>query len=68
MATDTEIEDLQIRLSHQEADIQALNLTVARQQTELDILKSELTRLKEQLKELSPSQSNSLMDELPPHY
>ncbi|WP_456415927.1 SlyX family protein [Thiolapillus sp.] len=67
----SEIEDLQIRFSFQEDSLQELNLTVARQQTELDLLRRELLRLQERLLELERNQSGGGEGggpELPPHY
>ena len=65
-----EIEDLQVRISFQEDSLQELNLTVARQQTELEILRRELRRLQERLLELERNQPGGEGGgvELPPHY
>jgi len=65
-----EIEDLQVRISFQEDSLQELNITVARQQTELDILRKELRRLQERLLELERNQpgGEGQGTELPPHY
>ncbi len=66
-----DIEDLQVRISFQEDSLQELNLTVARQQTELEILRGELLRLQERLLELErnqPGGSEAAGLELPPHY
>ena len=66
-----EIEDLQIRLSFQEDSLQELNITVARQQTELDILRKELLRLQDRLLELErnqPEEREEQVTEIPPHY
>lgn len=66
-----EIEDLQIRLSFQEDSLQELNITVARQQTELDILRKELLRLQDRLLELEsnqPGNEEEPLTEIPPHY
>ena len=64
------IEDLQIRLSFQDDAIQELNLTVARQQNELAILRKELSRLMDRLLELERNQPHESSNgvELPPHY
>ena len=65
------IEDLQIRISFQEDSLQELNLTVARQQTELELLRRELLRLQERLLELErnqPGGGEGGGSELPPHY
>ena len=65
-----DIEDLQVRISFQEDSLQELNITVARQQTELDILRKELQRLQERLRELERNQpgGEGQGTELPPHY
>ncbi|WP_456447270.1 SlyX family protein [Thiolapillus sp.] len=65
------IEDLQVRISFQEDSLQELNITVARQQTELDILRKELLRLQDRLLELErnqPGGGEGQGTELPPHY
>ena len=66
-----DIEDLQVRISFQEDSLQELNITVARQQTELDILRKELQRLQERLRELErnqPGGGEGQGAEIPPHY
>ncbi len=66
-----EIDDLQIRLSFQDDALQELNLTVARQQTELDILRQELQKLQQRLLDLErdpPGEGEEAGMELPPHY
>lgn len=65
----TEIEDLQIRLSFQEESLQQFSLTVIKQQNEIDMLKQELERLTQRVRELTPSDIDSPDNEpLPPHY
>ena len=64
-----EIEDLQIRLSFQEESLQQFSITVIKQQNEIDILKDELERLTQRVRELTPSDIDSPDNEsLPPHY
>ena len=64
-----EIEDLQIRLSFQEESLQQFSITVIKQQNEIDILKQELERLTQRVRELTPSDIDSADNEpLPPHY
>lgn len=63
------IEDLQIRVEHQEMAIEQLNDTVATQARLLDQLRDELTRLRERLQALNPSPLGDVdHDEPPPHY
>ncbi len=64
------IEDLQIRLTHQEAAIDELTRTVSSQQMLIIELKRELEQVREMLDDLSPSPLQGLMDDSspPPHY
>ena len=64
-----EIEDLQIRLTYQEDALQQFSITVIKQQNEIDIMKLELERLTQRVRELTPSDIDSQDNEpLPPHY
>ena len=64
-----EIEDLQIRLTYQEEGLQQFSITVIKQQNEIDMLKQELERLTQRVRELTPSDIDSPENEpLPPHY
>lgn len=63
------IMDLQARLAFQEDSLDSINLTVVRQQSSIDLLQSEVLRLKEMIEDLRGSQSDRGNDiELPPHY
>lgn len=64
-----EIEDLQIRLTYQEDALQQFSITVIKQQNEIDIMKLELERLTQRVRELTPSDIDSQDNEpRPPHY
>jgi SlyX protein len=66
-----DVEDLQIRVSFQDDALQELNLTVARQQTELELLRRELLKLQDRLLDLErnpPGEGEEGGVELPPHY
>ena len=64
-----EIEDLQVRLSYQEDALQQFSITVIKQQNEIDIMKLELERLTQRVRELTPSDIDSQDNEpRPPHY
>ena len=66
-----EVEDLQVRISFQEDALQELNITIARQQSELDILRKELLRLQDRLLDLEQNQPENQQPgdtEIPPHY
>ena len=63
------IMDLQTRLAFQEESLEMINLTVVRQQSQIDMLQREIIRLKEMIddiREANSSEANA--DELPPHY
>jgi len=63
------IVDLQSRLAFQEDSLEAVNLTVVRQQSEIEVMKREIVRLKERLEDIRESQgSEDGGVELPPHY
>lgn len=61
--------DLQMRLAFQEDSLEAVNLTVARQQSEMEVLKREIIRLKDLVEDIRethrPGEGGV---ELPPHY
>jgi SlyX protein len=48
--------------------IESLNLTVFRQQEQLDLMQQQIRLLHEQLKAVSPKEERDLRDEIPPHY
>ena len=65
-----ELEDLQIRVTHQDLAIETLNDTVARQDRQITQLREELDQLRELVRELRPSPlGGDPGDEPPPpHY
>ena len=65
-----ELEDLQIRVTHQDLAIETLNDTVARQDRQISQLREELDQLRELVRELRPSPlGGDPGDEPPPpHY
>lgn len=67
---DAQIEDLQVRIAHQELAIEALNETVARQDQAIARLQQQLVEVTEMLRELKPSPLGSEPTEEPPppHY
>ncbi|MFD2110636.1 SlyX family protein [Thiorhodococcus fuscus] len=68
-APETAIADLQVRLTYQEDDLSQLNLTVARQQQEIDSLRQELQRLRELIASQAQNGSSPApAHESPPHY
>lgn len=67
-ATDHRLTELEIKASYTEDLVEQLNLTVFRQQQQIDGLLRQLAELKQQLPEAGPGGPRSLRDELPPHY
>ena len=65
---ESRITELEIKICYAEDLIDELNRTVFRQQQQIDFLARELDALRQQLQSATPQQSNSLFDEIPPHY
>jgi SlyX protein len=61
--------DLQTRLAFQEGNLDEINLTVVRQQSEIELMKREIVRLKELVEDIREAQTHDDSTvELPPHY
>jgi SlyX protein len=66
---DARLVEVESKLAFAEDLLETLNMTVFRQQQEIDRLHKQLLRMQEQLRTVSaPGQSTSLRDEIPPHY
>lgn len=65
---ESRITELEIKISYAEDLVDELNRTVFHQQQQIDFLARELDALRQQLQSATPQQSNSLFDEIPPHY
>lgn len=65
-----DIDDLQVRLAFQEDMLEALNLRVAEQQTQIDQLNFQLNYLNQKIRDMADKGAGSpnIMDEKPPHY
>ena len=59
--------ELEIKASYSEDLLEQLNLTIYRQQQQIDALLTELRDLRQRMPE-GGNQPRSLRDELPPHY
>lgn len=62
------IEALEIKASFTEDLLDQLNLTVYRQQQQIDQLAREVAQLRQQVPEGGGATVRNLRDELPPHY
>lgn len=66
---ESRLNDLETKLAFQDDLLEALNLTVAEQQRQLDMQQQQIRLLYEQLRSLSPSNlAEAPVDERPPHY
>ena len=62
------IMELEIKASYSEDLLEQLNMTIYRQQQQIDALINEVRELKRQEPEGGAGSSHNLRDELPPHY
>ena len=66
---ETRIDELEAKLSLTEDLLDTLNMTVFRQQTQIEALQREMHALRLQLQSAGPGErGGSLRDEIPPHY
>jgi SlyX protein len=65
---ESRLNDLEMKISYTEDMVDELNLTVFRQQQQIDQLIRQVTALREQVQNAAPAEQLSLRDELPPHY
>ncbi len=68
MNTDERLEALEIKAAFTEDLLDQLNLTIYRQQQQIDQLTREVVQLRQQQPEGAGGTPRSLRDELPPHY
>lgn len=62
------IVELELRFMHQEKSIQELNEVVSRQELVIELLKREISDMKEQSLQMSPGRQGDAEQEKPPHY
>ncbi|MBV8250494.1 MAG: SlyX family protein [Comamonas sp.] len=62
------ITELEIKASYTEDLLEQLNMTIYRQQQQIDLLVNEVRELKRQTPDGGPGGPRNLRDELPPHY
>jgi SlyX protein len=65
---DARINELEVKLSFAEDLLEQINLTVFRQQQQIEGLQREMHALRQQMMESLPAEQRSLRDEIPPHY
>ena len=62
------VEALEVKASYSEDLLETLNLTIYRQQQQIDLLINEVRQLRQQVPEGGQHSPGNLRDELPPHY
>jgi len=62
------LEKIEGKLSLAEDLLEELNITVYRQQREIERLQQEVVTLRQQLQSALPAESRNPQDEVPPHY
>lgn len=65
---DARLTELEIKLSDADDTLAALNLTVFRQQRQIEQLQLDLKTLRQQFHATPTGEPTSLRDEIPPHY
>ena len=66
--TDQRLTELEIKASYSEDLLEQLNMTIYRQQLQIDALLHELQQLRQQQAASHSGAPRNLRDELPPHY
>ena len=66
--TDRRLTDLEIKASYTEDLLDQLNLTIYRQQQQIDRLVQEIVQLQQQAPDGGSGGARNLRDDLPPHY
>lgn len=67
-STDQRLINLEIKASYTEDLLDQLDAVIVRQQQQIDLLISEITRLRQPVSEAGVSSARNPRDELPPHY
>jgi SlyX protein len=67
-AFEARIAELEIKLGDADDSLAALNLTVFRQQRQIEQLQMEIHALRQQFLAAPTGEAHSLRDEIPPHY
>ncbi len=65
---DRRLTDLEIKASYTEDLLDQLNMTIYRQQQQIDALILQVTQLRQQAPDGGSGGARNLRDELPPHY
>lgn len=63
-----ELIDLQIKMMHQQEELESMSNTVIRQGKQLDMLNRQFDALKTKFDDLAAGSNSAPVDEKPPHY
>nr|WP_314706394.1 SlyX family protein [uncultured Comamonas sp.] len=67
-ALEARVMDLEVKASYTDDLLEQLNMTIYRQQQQIDALINEVRQLRQQVPEGGHGGPSNLRDELPPHY
>lgn len=65
---ESRLNELETKISLAEDLLDALNLTVFRQQQQIERLQQDIRALRQQLQEAAPAEAGSPSKDIPPHY
>jgi SlyX protein len=65
---ESRLTEIEIKLALTEDLVDTLNLTVHRQQEQIDLLQRQIRALYQQVHTASPAEERNLREEIPPHY
>lgn len=67
-ALEARVMELEVKASYTDDLLEQLNMTIYRQQKQIDVLVDELSELRKRTPEAAPGAGTNLRDEIPPHY
>lgn len=67
-ALEARVMELEVKASYTDDLLEQLNMTIYRQQKQIDVLVDELRELRKRTPEATPGAGVSMRDEIPPHY
>jgi SlyX protein len=66
--TEERLTELEVKIAFQDDLLDALNLTVTRQQQQIDLLQQQLRVLYQQMRQNAPGNEDASAHEIPPHW
>jgi SlyX protein len=60
--------ELEVKIAFQDDLLDTLNLTVTRQQQQIDLLQQQIRMLYQQMRNVAPGDDSPSQHEIPPHY